>query len=322
MTICLIGMGSNLGDRIGALERAIAALDEHPGQRVLARSRWFLTRPIGGPSGQGEFVNAAVRLETSLGPDELLKQLREVEAGLGRQRRERWEARTVDLDLLLYGDTAIRTDEIEVPHPRMAFRRFVLEPAAEVGGDLLHPVFRLKIGRLLERLNTAPNYIAIAGVAGAGKTRLATLLAERSGACFIADPCPSESIPPSELLPSDRLSRELAIIRRRSEELRANVRAPAASVAVSDFWLGQSLAHAESRLDAAARADLAAGLTEAVVDSPRPKLLVLLGDRNDGWRRRLRELAIEWGECPFLEFDNCDPQEQLAELQAAVEAMR
>ncbi|MCU0981496.1 MAG: 2-amino-4-hydroxy-6-hydroxymethyldihydropteridine diphosphokinase, partial [Pirellulaceae bacterium] len=93
MATTLIALGANLGDRRGNLQRAIALLDRPPAQRVVAHSRWFSTAPIGGPAGQTEFVNAAARVETSLSPLELLAVLRDIEAELGRQRRERWAAR-------------------------------------------------------------------------------------------------------------------------------------------------------------------------------------------------------------------------------------
>ena len=153
MATTLIALGANLGDRRGNLQRAIALLARPPAQRVVAHSRWFSTAPIGGPAGQAEFVNAAARVETSLSPLELLAVLRDIEAELGRQQRERWAARCVDLDLLLFDDLILKTPELELPHPRMAFRRFVLEPAADVAADLLHPVIGWTIGQLLTHLN-------------------------------------------------------------------------------------------------------------------------------------------------------------------------
>src|SRR5687768_9904073 len=101
MSACLIGLGSNLGDRAETLSRAVSQLLSHPSIRVLARSGWRETRPVGGPGGQGAFLNGAVLLDTSLGPRELLAELRAVERTQGRKRGEHWAARTLDLDLLL-----------------------------------------------------------------------------------------------------------------------------------------------------------------------------------------------------------------------------
>jgi 2-amino-4-hydroxy-6-hydroxymethyldihydropteridine diphosphokinase len=186
MATTLIALGANLGDRRSNLQRALALLDRPPELRVIARSRWFSTAPIGGPAGQAEFVNAAARIETTLSPLQLLAVLREVEAELGRQRRQRWAARRVDLDLLLFDDLVLKTPELELPHPRMAFRRFVLEPAADVAADLMHPVIGWTVGQLLDHLNTAPNYVALTGVPGLGKTALALIRSPLASACSTA----------------------------------------------------------------------------------------------------------------------------------------
>ena len=94
---------------------------------VVATSEWFGTDPIGGPVGQGDFLNGAAIVETSLEPTELLQHLRGIESSLGRQRRIRWDARTIDVDILLFDDICMETDVLTVPHPRMICRRFVLE---------------------------------------------------------------------------------------------------------------------------------------------------------------------------------------------------
>ena len=215
MATTLIALGANLGDRQGNLQRAIALLDRPPVQRVVAHSRWFSTAAIGGPAGQAEFVNAAARVETSLSPLELLAVLREIEAELGRQRRERWAARCVDLDLLLFDDLILKTPELELPHPRMAFRRFVLEPAADVAADLLHPVIGWTMGQLLTHLNGAPNYLAITGLPGVGKTELAQAAAAATSSVFVADPAAERS--PLETTAAQALAAERARWRQRSD---------------------------------------------------------------------------------------------------------
>ena len=94
---------------------------------------------VGGPPDQGEFLNAAAVMETSITPLRFLEQLQRIESRHGRQRAERWAARTLDIDLLLYGDEVIETPMLTVPHPRMSFRRFVLEPAAEIAPRMFIP---------------------------------------------------------------------------------------------------------------------------------------------------------------------------------------
>src|SRR5262245_61591647 len=142
MPAALIGLGSNLADRRHMLDRAIRQLQATPGIEKVTASSWISSRPIGGPSGQGEFLNGAALVETSLAPAALWSRLQKIETALGRTRAERWSPRTIDLDLLLYDDLVLgpqppaNTVELCIPHPRMAFRRFVLEPAAQVAPDM------------------------------------------------------------------------------------------------------------------------------------------------------------------------------------------
>ncbi len=158
---CLLALGSNLGDRRAILAQACAAVAELSGCQLLARSCWHATEPIGGAAGQGKFLNGTLLLETSLGPQQLATALQQVETSLGRQRTERWDARTIDIDLLLYGQKVIDTVELTVPHPRMTFRRFVLEPAAEIAGPMLHPTSGWTIARLLAHLRNSPRFVVV-----------------------------------------------------------------------------------------------------------------------------------------------------------------
>src|SRR5207253_8220105 len=132
MVSCLLALGSNQGDRVGALLAAVSELRSHKALRVIRVSSFIETTPVGGPSGQEKYLNAAAAIETDLGPVELMAALLSIERKLGRERGERWGPRSIDLDLLLYGDQTIETTELIVPHPRMHERRFVLAPAAEI----------------------------------------------------------------------------------------------------------------------------------------------------------------------------------------------
>src|SRR5215213_7845821 len=127
-----IGLGSNLGDRQSYLDRAVQALTDHERVEVTKISSYYETDPIGGPPEQGPYLNAVAEIETDLDPDDLLVALQRIEHDLGRVRRERHGARTIDLDLLLYGDRVLDTLDLTVPHPRMHERGFVLEPFAEI----------------------------------------------------------------------------------------------------------------------------------------------------------------------------------------------
>jgi 2-amino-4-hydroxy-6-hydroxymethyldihydropteridine diphosphokinase len=156
-SLALIGLGSNLGDREATLRGAIAALGNSPGVVVRSVSSFHETEPIGGPAGQGMFLNAAAVLETTLDPLELLKILQAIEARFGRVRTVHWGERTLDLDLLLYGDQIIDTPELSVPHLRFTTRRFVLEPLAEVAPIAIDPVTKRTIAEILRELDQGPS---------------------------------------------------------------------------------------------------------------------------------------------------------------------
>jgi 2-amino-4-hydroxy-6-hydroxymethyldihydropteridine diphosphokinase len=133
-----VGIGSNLGDREDNLRLAVELLSVEDGVDVTAVSEIRETEPVG-PVEQGPFLNGAVRIETDLGPRELLERLLAVEQRLGRVREERWGPRTIDLDLLLYGDEAVDEPGLTVPHPRLHERRFALEPLADLAPSLEIP---------------------------------------------------------------------------------------------------------------------------------------------------------------------------------------
>jgi 2-amino-4-hydroxy-6-hydroxymethyldihydropteridine diphosphokinase len=325
MATTLIALGANLGDRRGNLQRAIALLDHPPSVRVVTRSRWFSTAPVGGPAGQEEFVNAAARVETTLSPPQLLAVLREVESRLGRQRRERWAARCVDLDLLLFDDLILKTAELELPHPRMAFRRFVLEPAADVAADLLHPVIGWTIGQLLSHLNSAASYVAVTGVPGAGKTALARQAAAATSSRFLADPVTALASP--ETSSDQPLAAEQSRRRQRAEILSRRRWPTEKPTAVSDFWLGQSLAYSRLWQDDQQQAEFAAESRTGDAQVVQPKLLVLLDTPTapEPWeavRAELRRLVFQRGRGPMLELDASQPDWAAVELCAAIEALR
>ena len=150
MQKCAIGLGSNLGDSLMILTGAIDRLQTHPQIELLAISSWYLTAPIGPP--QPDYTNGCMTLQTSLTPLDLLNTLHAIEAEFGRIRQEIWGARTLDLDLLLYSDLIIDLPTLQIPHPRMCERAFVLVPLAEIAADWLEPRSGNSIANLCNKL--------------------------------------------------------------------------------------------------------------------------------------------------------------------------
>jgi 2-amino-4-hydroxy-6-hydroxymethyldihydropteridine diphosphokinase len=127
-----LGLGSNMGQRERHLQEAVEYLTG-----VVAVSSVFETDPVGGPGGQGAYLNLVLELETDLTPHQLLGVCHRLEAAAGRVRSERWGPRTLDVDILLYGDRVLDEPDLQVPHPRMWSRRFVMAPLAEIAPDLV-----------------------------------------------------------------------------------------------------------------------------------------------------------------------------------------
>jgi 2-amino-4-hydroxy-6-hydroxymethyldihydropteridine diphosphokinase len=155
MVTAYIALGSNLGDRRDYLDRAVRLLRAEPGISVSRVSTYLETAPVGGPPGQGPYLNAAAELQTDLPPEQLLRVLLRVEQQLGRVRHERHGPRTVDLDLLLHGDARCQTPELTLPHPRLHERSFVLEPLAEIAPHAVHPGLGRTVRELLDELHQA-----------------------------------------------------------------------------------------------------------------------------------------------------------------------
>jgi 2-amino-4-hydroxy-6-hydroxymethyldihydropteridine diphosphokinase len=139
--IAAIGLGSSLGDRAFHLRRAVSEIQAVPGVRVIAVSSFVETEPVGGPPDAPAYLNGALILETWLSPRELLSALQGIEREHGRQRTPgvRAEPRTLDLDLLVFGDRAAEEPDLRIPHPRIEERAFVLEPLCEIAPDLVLP---------------------------------------------------------------------------------------------------------------------------------------------------------------------------------------
>ncbi len=246
MADCLLALGSNVGDRAAQLDRAVQLLCDHPEVTATAVSRYYQTAPVGGPPGQGVFVNAALRIQTSLGPQQLLDWTLQVERQLGRERGVRWGPRGIDIDLLLYDRLVLQTPELTIPHPRMGVRRFVLVGACEIAADMVHPPTHWTLARLLSRLDQRPYYLAVCSALAARSRQLAVRAASLAGVQLVLSPNPlPQGVDSSPQLadPSRFLDTFGQSLQCHGELLTATLsRVPADAVVLSDYWVPQFLA--------------------------------------------------------------------------------
>jgi 2-amino-4-hydroxy-6-hydroxymethyldihydropteridine diphosphokinase len=150
-----IAIGSNLGDKHKHVNEAVRLIHELPNTNVLRVSNWHETEPVGLPDGAEQFVNGVAEIETDLSPQELMTSLLEIEKILGRIRNHNgYESRTIDLDLLLYGDQTVDTPNVKVPHPRMTERLFVMKPLSELCPEFVIPGFEKSVSKILHELET------------------------------------------------------------------------------------------------------------------------------------------------------------------------
>lgn len=146
-----IALGSNLGDSVGILEAAATELAAIPGIKIQAKSSWYITKAVGPP--QPDYLNGCITLQVEITPKELLQTLLAIEQKFGRVRHQKWGPRSLDLDLLLYDDLIIDTPNLQIPHPRMQERAFVLVPLAEIAPDWVEPVSGFVIRDLVKKVD-------------------------------------------------------------------------------------------------------------------------------------------------------------------------
>lgn len=148
MSLVYIGIGSNIGDAVGNCKKGIEEIGGIRGNKIVSLSSFYRTEPIG-QIKQDWFINCVVKVETSLMPHPLLAALQGVEKKLGRNRNTGGGPRIIDIDILLFNGLIINEEGLNIPHPRMHERRFVLEPLSEIDENLIHPVIKKSVRRLL-----------------------------------------------------------------------------------------------------------------------------------------------------------------------------
>jgi len=242
-----------------------------PGVTLLAASRPRETRPVGGPAGQQVFLNGAFLVETDFTPDDVLGVLSAIENTLHRERAERWGPRTIDLDLLLYDDIVLDRPDLAVPHPRMATRRFVLEPCAEIAPDFFHPLAGCSVRDLLDAISAVHPHVAVVGVPGSGAPEVAAAVADTALARLVHAPA---ALP---FCGDDRAAfgrRWEAALVACAATLRADTWPDDPHGTISDFWLGAFPPAAEGCLPTE-RIDAAFTRAERGTAAPHVAILLL-----------------------------------------------
>lgn len=350
MSRALVALGSNLGDRSAILARAIERIARIAVAGSIQASRPRQTAPAGGPAGQEPFLNAAISFQTSLSPHSLLAKLRAIETELGRVRGERWGARLIDLDILLYNNAprtagndapqeplVVADAELQIPHPRMAFRRFALEPAAEAAPEMIHPIFGRTVKQLLDHLNHSPPLVAILGGTAAERNALAQAVAAQTGAACILDPSPAASSSPNDS--SGRSPASPLQFRDDTARLLSQHDWNSPEWVVSALSAQQAFAEGLARISSASvpvdflMADYES-LNASLGPLTRPRLLVVLddwselvalhlGDRPQPGKsvRQIALYAASTSETPVLCAGRTDFKSQLNEITAALVAM-
>jgi len=345
-TTAYVALGANLGDRKANIAAAARLLDASERITLTGVSTLVETEPLG-PADEPEYINAVACIETDLSPQALFEKMVSIEDALGRVRGERWSARTIDLDLLLYGGELISTPALTVPHSRMHLRSFVLKGMCELNGELMHPVLKRSMNELAARLNGGdfslspdrPQLISIAGIIGVGKTTLAQGLAQALGCAMIAEAYDTNPYMPQVYAGRKDLAldSQLYFLNSRAEQLDKDKLAPGA-VAVGDYVFDKEMIYATRTLSPEQLASympahdaVAAAVAECVLavylhDSP-PACLARIDLRNRPYEKGIDLPALEafaqdydrlfagWRKCPVIRLDagrfNCTDAAQV-----------
>lgn len=255
--IAYIGMGSNLGERQKNLENAVKMLSQTESVRLVRVSELIETNPLAGID-QPRYLNAVAEFNTELSAQDFLRKMLSIEAALGRTRSVKWSPRTIDLDLLLFGDEVINELNLVIPHPQMHLRTFVLSGLCRLNPALLHPVMNVPVSVLAERLNNLdfvfnpdiPQLVSIAGIIGSGKTTLANKLSQALGCPIILEPYDKNPFLPQVYAGNKDLAldSQLFFLTHRFDQLNSDILG-AGKLYVSDYIFDKELIYAKLLLN-------------------------------------------------------------------------
>ncbi len=256
-TIAYIALGGNIPDRQSYIGKALKMLGEAPGVSLIRNSDIIETKPLA-QMDQSDFLNTVAEVKTGLTADQLHEKLLGIETSLGRVRKEKWSARTIDLDLLLFGERIINTPSLTVPHPRMHLRSFVLAGLCQLKPDLVHPVLKVSVKELTSRLGgqnffidpERPQLVSVAGIIGAGKTTLVKKIAGPLAAEMIFEPYDTNPFLP-KVYAGDKelaLDSQFYFLSARLKQLAPDT-LPARRIAVSDYIFDKEMIYAKQLLD-------------------------------------------------------------------------
>jgi deoxyguanosine kinase len=255
-TTAYIGLGSNLGDREKSIKSAVKMLCEIEDVTVLRLSEIIETSPLGQMT-QPSYLNAVTEIKTGLSAEELYKKLVDIETKLGREKKEKWASRIIDLDLLLFGQEIISTSNLTVPHQQMHLRTFVLKGLCQLNPEFVHPVINEPMNELAARLNgvdyvlnpQVPQLISVAGIIGVGKTTLAEKLAKLLGGRLLPEAYDTNPFMPEVYAGKKEyaLDSQLYFLTTRTEQLNPDILIPG-QIAVSDYVFDKELIYARGLL--------------------------------------------------------------------------
>jgi 2-amino-4-hydroxy-6-hydroxymethyldihydropteridine diphosphokinase len=330
-TTAYIGLGSNLGDRQRYIDSGVKMLAGAPELRLLRVSDVIETPPLS-QDDQPNYLNAVAEVQTQLNAHGLLKTLGEIEILLGRRRKEKWGPRTIDLDLLLFGDEILNEPNLIVPHPQMHLRSCVLRGLSQLNTGLLHPVLGAAVAELAERLNgrdfaldpQRPQLVCVSGIIGVGKTTLAEKLVKELGCRILREPYDTNPYMPQVYAGKKELAldSQLYFLDGRIKQLDKSALAPG-RIVVSDYVFDKELIYARRLLDAEQLAlykDIHASMAGKAA---RPVLVIYLRDtvgtclerihrRNRPYEQRIENAFLEalnedyeqlfanWTTCPVI----------------------